>query len=123
GGAGPTGGTGQGGGIANLNGGVLTVSDSLIALNRAIGGTGGLGGNGGNGQGGGIFNGGPSPVGTPSLTLQGSLVVLNQAEGGNAGSGGSAGLGQGGGLYLGLGGLASADLWTLIFANDASASD
>ena len=122
GGAGPTGGTGQGGGIANLNGGVLTVSDSLIALNRAIGGA-GIGGNGGNGQGGGVFNGGASPVGTPSLTLQRSLVVLNRADGGAAGSGGSAGLGQGAGLYLGLGGLASADAWTLIFANDASTSD
>jgi hypothetical protein len=36
---------------------------------------------------------------------------------------GSAGLGQGGGLYIAPGGLASADLWTLIFANDASTSD
>jgi hypothetical protein len=51
GGAGPTGGNGQGGGVANLNGGVLTVSDSLIALNQAIGGAGGVGGNGGAGQG------------------------------------------------------------------------
>src|SRR5262249_7062769 len=112
GGAGPTGGNGQGGGVANLNGGVLTVTDSLIALNRAIGGAGGLGGNGGNGQGGGLFNGGPSPVGTPSLTLQSSLVVLNRADGGAAGEGGSAGPGQGGGLYLTPGGVACADLPT-----------
>ena len=121
GGAGPTGGTGQGGGIENENGGVLTVSDSLIALNQAIGGA-GDGGNGGNGLGGGVFNGGPSPVGTPSLTLQRSIVVFNQADGG-ASVGGSAGSGVGGGLYLSLGGVASADPWTFIFANDASTSD
>ena len=122
GGAGTTGGNGQGGGIANLNGGVLTVSNSLIALNRAIGGV-GNGGNGGNGLGGGVFNGGPSPVGTPSLTLQRSLIALNRADGGVAVGGGSAGLGQGGGLYIAAGGLASADPWTLISANDASTSD
>ena len=40
GGAGTTGGTGRGGGITNESGGVLTVSDSLIALNRAVGGAG-----------------------------------------------------------------------------------
>ena len=121
GGAGPTGGTGQGGGIANLTGGVLNVSNSLIALNRAIGGA-GDGGNGGDGQGGGIFNGGSSPVGTPSLTLERSLVALNRAAGG-ASVGGSAGVGQGGGLYIAPGGLASADPWTLICANDATSSD
>lgn len=109
GGIGPTGGNGQGGGIANLNGAVLTVSDSLIALNQAIGGA-GASGNGGNGQGGGIFNGGPSPVGTPSLTLLECLVVLNRADGGVAGAGGSAGLGVGGGLYLAPGGVATRDV-------------
>jgi hypothetical protein len=122
GGAGPTGGTGQGGGIENENGGVLTVSNSLIALNQAIGGA-GDGGSGGNGLGGGIFNGGPNQTGTPSLTLQRSLIALNRADGGVAVGGGSAGLGVGGGLYLSPGGVASADLWTLIVANDASTSD
>jgi hypothetical protein len=127
GGAGPTGGNGQGGGIANLSGGVVTVSNSLIALNQAIGGAGGLGGldgegHGGHGQGGGIFNGGPSPVGSPSLTLKRSRVVLNRADGG-AGNGGSDGQGQGGGLYLTPGGNADADLLTAIFANQASTSD
>ena len=121
GGAGPPGGTGQGGGIANENGGVLTVSNSLIALNQAIGGVGD--GTSGNGLGGGIFNGGPSPVGTPSLALQRSLVALNQAEGGAAGGGGSAGLGQGGGLYLTPSGVAFADLLTAILTNHASTSD
>jgi hypothetical protein len=120
GGAGTTGGIGQGGGIANLNGGVLTVSNSLLLLNEAIGGA-GDGGNGGNGQGGGIFDGSPSPVGTPRLTLDHSLVALNRAEGG-AGTGG-AGVGQGGGLYLAPAGVASTDPGTLIIANHASTSD
>jgi hypothetical protein len=123
GGAGPTGGAGLGGGVANQNGGVLTVSNSLLALNQAIGGAGGPGGAGGNGQGGGIFNGSPTPVGTPSLTLLSSVVALNRADGGDAGEGGSAGLGQGGGLYLTPGGVAGADPVTAILANDASTSD
>jgi hypothetical protein len=123
GGVGPTGGNGLGGGIANENGGALTVSNSLIALNEAIGGSGGLGGNGGDGLGGGLFNGGPTPVGTPSLALLSSVVVLNQADGGAAGVGGSTGLGQGGGLYITPGGNACADLLTVIFANDSSTSD
>ena len=123
GGVGPTGGTGQGGGIANSNGGVLTVSNSLIALNRAIGGAAAPGGNGGNGQGGGLFNGGVTPVGTPSLMLQRSLVALNRADGGLAGEGGSDGLGQGGGIYLTPGGIACAGPLTTILANHASTSD
>ena len=104
------------------NGGVLTVSDSLIALNQAIGGA-SLGGNGGNGLGGGIFNGVPNPFGTPSLTLRRSLVTFNRAAGGAGGNGGTAGLGQGGGLYLAPGGVAIADPLTTIFFNDASTSD
>jgi hypothetical protein len=116
------GGTGQGGAITNENGGILTVTSSLLALNRAVGGAGGVGGTGGSGLGGGIFNGGPHPVGTPSLTLQSSLIALNRADGGAAGDGVSAGLGQGGGLYLTPGGGAYADL-VFILANDASTSD
>ena len=121
GGSGDTGGTGQGGAITNETGGVLTVTSSLIALNRATGGV-GHGGNGGSGLGGGIFNGGPSPWGTPHLTLSRSIVVGNKAEGGAA-DGGSAGLGTGGGLYLAPGGIACADPLTVIVANDASTSD
>ena len=123
---GGTGGTGRGGGIHNVNGAIGTLSDSTVALNRVAGGAGGaggLGGNGGQGQGGGIFNGGPSPLGTPSLTLSRSGVLFNRADAGAAGDGGSAGLGQGGGLYLTSGGVACADLLTVIRANDASTSD
>jgi hypothetical protein len=120
---GGTGGAGRGGGINNGDGAIGTLSDSTVFLNTAIGGVGGVAGNGGNGQGGGVFNGGPSPLGTPSLTLHRSLVAFNRADGGAAGEGGSAGSGVGGGLYLSLGGVASADPWTFIFANDASTSD
>ena len=75
-----------------------------------------------NGQGGGIFNGGTSPFGTPNLTLNRSLVALNRADGGAGGAGASDGLGQGGGLYRTPGGLACADLLTAIVANFASTS-
>jgi hypothetical protein len=122
GGTGPTGGTGQGGGITNETGGTLTVSSSVLVGNRALGGA-GLVGDGGNGLGGGVFNGGPTPFGTPTLTLQGSVVVLNGADGGAAGAGGRAGLGYGGGLYLTPGGVACADLLTAILLNHASTSD
>lgn len=121
GGAGPTGGIGQGGGIANLNGGVLTVSNSLIAFNLALGGT-SSSGDGGIAQGGGIFNGGALPVGTSSLALEHTIILFNRAEGGAPGSG-VPGVGMGGGLYLTPGGVASADLWTLVFRNGASTSD
>jgi hypothetical protein len=119
---GGAGGAGQGGGLINLLGSIGTVFDSPVVLNTATGGAGGVGGNGGNGLGGGVFNDGPSALGTPSLTLQRSLVVLNRAVGGAAGDGGIAGLGVGGGLYLAPGGVASADA-TFILANDASTSD
>ena len=98
------------------------MSRSILSLNQAIGGAGGPSGNGGDGLGGGIFNGGTSANGTPSLTLNRSAIIFNCARGG-VGEGGSAGLGQGGGIYLTAGGVAMADPWTLIFANDASTSD
>jgi len=113
------GGTGQGGGITNENGATLTVTDSVLLFNRAVGGAGSVG-NGGNGLGGGIFNGGPGPAGPPSLTLEGDLVALNRADGGAGG--GSAGSGVGGGVYVAPGGVASAER-TLILANAASTSD
>lgn len=120
GGTGLTGGNGQGGGIANLNGGSLAVSNSLLGLNKAIGGA-ADGGTGGNGQGGGIFNGGAIPIRPSNLTIQRSLIAFNRAAGG-ASVGGAAGTGQGGGIYVTPGGIASADR-TAVFANEASTSD
>jgi hypothetical protein len=122
GGAGPTGGDGLGGGIANENGAALIVTNSALLLNEAIGGAGATG-NGGNGLGGGIFNGGLPTFNASSLTLDGSLVVRNRSAGGAAGDGGSAGLGVGGGLYLTPGGVACADVLTVIRRNHATTSD
>jgi hypothetical protein len=121
GGTGTAGGDGLGGGIANENGGILTVTNSAILLNEAIGGA-GTTGKGGDGLGGGIFNGGLPTFNASELALGGTLVVANRAEGGAAGTGGSAGLGVGGGIYLAPGGVASASR-ALVFANDASTSD
>jgi hypothetical protein len=90
----------------------------VFLLNAARGGAGGLGGNGGNGQGGALFN-----DATATLTLYGSQIVNNAVAGGAAGLGGSDGQGVGGGLYLTPGGVACADLWTVILANHASTSD
>ena len=98
------------------------MSDSLIALNRAIGGA-GASGNGGDGQGGGVFNGAPQPVpARRASSLRRSRIVFNRAGGGTAG-GGTAGPGQGGGLYLAPGGVASAHRRTAIHFNHASTSD
>jgi uncharacterized protein (TIGR03118 family) len=115
---GGNGGAGQGGAIINVNGSIGTVSESVFVLNAATGGAGGVGGNGGNGQGGGVFNDGAS-----SATFQRSRIVNNEADGGAAGAGGSDGQGVGGGLYLTPGGVACADLLTVIRANHASTSD
>ena len=62
----------------------------------------------------------------PSLAFACSIInapddVMEAPASG--GTGGSAGLGQGGGLYLTPGGIACADLLTMIRANDASTSD
>ena len=98
-----------------------TLANTDLLSNQAVGGAGAAGGNGGNGLGGGIFNGGPSPFGTPDLTLVRSQVLLNEADGGAAGSGGSAGEGIGGGVFN-LGTFAF-DLATLIAHNHASTSN
>jgi hypothetical protein len=92
-----------------------------VALNQATGGAGAAGGSGGSGLGGGIFNGGPSPFGTPDLTLLGCVVALNRADGGAAGAGGSTGAGIGGGVFN-LGTFTS-DPATVIALNHASTSD
>ncbi len=119
GGAGVIAGNGQGGGIANENRGILTVSRSWIAFNMAIGGASSTG-VGGNGLGGGIYTGPANAFGPTMLTLNRSKVAFNSAQGG---SGTTTGSGIGGGLYVGLGSLASADSRTCFFWNDATTSD
>jgi hypothetical protein len=118
---GGTGGNGQGGGLLTAFGVTAVFSDTALLLNQATGGAGAAGGNGGNGQGGAIFNGGPSPFGTPNLTLDACQVLLNQADSGAGGSGGSDGVGIGGGVFN-LGTL-SFDPTTVIAQNHASTSN
>jgi len=92
GGPGGTGGAGsgaQGGGLFS-NGGKVTLINSTIRNNSAIGGKGGEGGTGGNGG-----NGGDGLVNQP-----GNGVAGNGGNGGNGGTGGAGGMAQGGGLYI-----------------------
>jgi hypothetical protein len=120
GGVGGEGGYAWGGGLANLLGAALTVSGSSLEHNLAIGGTGGPGGSGGDGQGGAIFQDGNAHS---TLTLTGDTIDKNHAIGGAAGLGGSDGEGVGGGLYLTPGGVACADVLTVIAGNHATTSD
>jgi hypothetical protein len=74
----------------------MTVSNSVLVHNQAVGGAGG------NGLGGGIFNGGTSVFGsnapfTLTMTVSNSVLVHNQAVGGAGGNG------LGGGLFNALG--------------------
>jgi hypothetical protein len=112
-----SGGDAWGGGLAALAGATLTVTSSAAEHNSAVGGDGGPGGNGGDGYGGGMFEDAMS-----SLTLTGVTVEHNLAIGGAAGAGGSDGEGVGGGLYITPGGVACADLLTVIAHNRASTS-
>jgi hypothetical protein len=103
----------QGGGVANVHGGVVHIADSTLADNLAQGGAGG------SGLGGGVYNGPASthPLNTgaeSALVVQDSHLVHNVAQGGDGGEG------IGGGVYnLGLFDLDD----TLIFGNLASTSD
>jgi hypothetical protein len=94
---------------------LLTISNSTVDYNLAIGGD---GGSGGNGLGGGFY-----VDATSSLTLLASAVVFNEADGGAADSGATDGNGVGGGLYITPGGIACADALTATFANDATTSN
>jgi hypothetical protein len=101
-GAGGVGGLGEGGAIANVqtfplsNTSNLTLRDSVLVDNRAVGGAGAIGGV---GRGGGISDaGGPTPIGAISTTIIDCLVSDNVAQGGN-GSAGAGGNGLGGGVF------------------------
>jgi hypothetical protein len=93
----------------------LTVADSRLIANQALGASGAAGGNGGNGLGGGLYN-----EANAQTTLMGSQIVNNQALGGTADPGGTDGQGLGGGVYIASDGVASADADTLITGNSAS---
>jgi hypothetical protein len=76
----------------------LTVLNSTLSDNLALGGD-GIVGNGGNGLGGGLFNGLGTAEVVPTVLLSNTTITANQALGGAAGSGGVAGQGIGGGIY------------------------
>jgi hypothetical protein len=97
----------------------VTLSDSTIADNLAIGGKGGTGGNGGGGFGGGVFVGATEGSFTPSLAVSDTNINANSADGGAGGAGGRAGAGIGGGGYN-LGDFNAVD--TVIEGNHASTS-
>jgi hypothetical protein len=95
----------------------VTVSNSTVANNLALGGTGGTGANGGDGLGGGLFI---AP--RCSATVNASAIDLNSAIGGLAGLGGNKGNGIGGGVYNDLG-MFTYDMLTIIAHNFASTSN
>jgi hypothetical protein len=106
-----------GGGIANQDGAVLTVSHTLLFGNLALGGDGGPSGNGGNGLGGGLY------ISGGTAQLESACIVDNQAVGGSGGAGGQDSQGIGGGVYIATGISACADGGTRIDYNFASTSD
>ncbi len=78
----------------------LTVTNSTITLNQAIGGVGGAaGGTGGAGEGGGLFNSPAGDSGPATLSISNSAILANAAEGGAGGTGGDGGDGLGGGIF------------------------
>ncbi len=83
-----SGGAGQGGAV--YNDGTLTLLDTTLTANQAIGGNGGAIGHGGGGFGGAIYN----DAGLVSITN--STLAANQAVGG---TGGTAGIAQGGAVF------------------------
>jgi len=122
---GDVGGGAQGGGIFNASTGMLTLVETTLSYNRALGGNGGNGGfggiggvggpssgpaggdgglggrggnggNGGDGEGGGLYNAG-------TLTLIDSTLSDNMAVGGSGGGGGVGGSGGVGGPSTGIG--------------------
>ena len=78
--SGPFAGDGWGGGLANYNGALATVTDSTFTGNQALGNIGGAGGKGGDGLGGGLAN-----LLGATLTLAGCTLSTNQAAGGTGG--------------------------------------
>jgi hypothetical protein len=98
-----------GGGIAIEFGSTLTLTDSTLSHNLALGGAGGSGAPGGPGIGGGIDVGEdkvyPSTVVHSTAAVTNTTLSHNQALGGDGGSGAAGGDGIGGGISVGSGAL------------------
>jgi hypothetical protein len=96
----------------------FTLTDCVVAHNKALGGIGDTGGpasNGGDAQGGGAHN-----VADATMTLTASAITHNRARGGKGKHGGADGEGVGGGLYNV--GTLTVDPATVITGNHASTS-
>jgi hypothetical protein len=119
-GAGGSGATASGGGVAiSAAGPTLTITAGIIDNNQAQGGGGDNSGppsNGGDGQGGGVYN-----IAGSKMTVTAGKITANWATGGKGKHGGSDGQGIGGGLYL-LGTF-TVDPTTVISKNHASTSN
>ncbi|HZY87574.1 MAG TPA: hypothetical protein VFE78_22235 [Gemmataceae bacterium] len=102
----------------------LTVGDSSVTLNRAVGGdggaggVGGVGGAGGNGEGGGLFDSRNGFTGQATVTVSGSFVLANAAEGGAGAGGANGGNGLGGGAFIDVG-ATGAVLTSVVTGNQA----
>jgi hypothetical protein len=79
----------------------LTISDSVILHNQAVGGAGGAG------QGGGFYESTNGLAQPSNLTIDHCAVLANAAAGGAGTSGGAGGNGQGGGLFIDAGATAT----------------
>jgi hypothetical protein len=90
--AGGNGGYALGGAIYNVLGQV-TITNSTLVANEAVGGDGGTGGSGGPGWGGALYND------AGQVTITNSTLADNVARGGAGGAGGTAGRSQGGAVY------------------------
>jgi lysophospholipase L1-like esterase len=119
GGRGGRGGDALGGGLSLQGGATADNFNTTFAGNQATGGDGGSGGGqGGDGLGGGVYVDYSS-----GITLRHSVLTENLSRGGHGVSGGGSGRGAGGGLFVGPGGTACADIFTVIRGNHASTSD
>ncbi len=96
----------------------LTLTNSTLFGNQAIGGAGGSGGNGGNGSGGGV-----SVLAGSSAAIDATWIFANAALGGAAGCGGVSGQGVGGGLYIDSDAVVVLSTSSEVFFNFASTSN
>jgi hypothetical protein len=119
------GGTGVGGGMkvgsrvisGFLDDCSLTLTDSTLVGNQAVGCAGGSGNRCSAGQGAGL-----AVLAGSSASISSTSIVLNAALGGLAGTGDTSGQGQGDGVYIGTTADSTLDTWTLVLLNFASTS-
>jgi hypothetical protein len=104
------------GGGVYVAAGTVTVTDTTLSANTALGGRGDIGGN---GLGGGMY------VAGGTVILRDDTLTSNSAQGGLGGASGHAGLGEGGALFIDPVALVYLDAFTQahVTSNTASTSD